>query len=133
MTDDLAEPLAVHRLLPGAKPLRTLMLGYAARDRVTRWLTKGGAEPASAHAGWTGYLPGPAADFPSGLAHAPVLGPRILDALRNELPRAGRLIPVTVENPDDNRYRLYLVNTVVDCLDRECSMIGGSDDQGDAR
>ncbi|WP_369248419.1 hypothetical protein [Streptomyces sp. R41] len=88
-----------------------------------RWQLGGstGAHPKEFAAEWGGHPRWTKSEFPNGDPSSPVLSRRIADLLRDDLEKAGRLLPVRIEKAEADEYLLYLVEQVADCLDMERS------------
>lgn len=130
MSDATKAPLRAYRLLPSLRDSRALFLDTVPRRRLGRWQTDGSPadqRPTGFTALWDDGDVEPGVrlrptEFPSGYPGAPVLSRRIADLLHDELCRAGSLQPLAVADgpdsvPDAESYVLYLVESVVDCLD----------------
>lgn len=99
---------------------------------VMRWQLNGsqGDHPTDFTAEWGGDPRWRKSDFPNGDPSTPALSRRVVDHLRNDLTRAGSLLPVHIEYPEkssrppvlqEDEYFLYLVERAVDCLDPQRS------------
>ncbi|MDJ0346423.1 hypothetical protein QMK19_35605 [Streptomyces sp. H10-C2] len=127
MSDATQAPLRAYRLLPGLGDFRTLHINNLLK--LMRWQTGGspeGGRPTGFSAEWAATDDGDPrvrpAEFPSGYPGAPVLSRRVADLLRDELCRAGSFEPLDIADGPDSildagEYVLYLVQSVVDCLD----------------
>ncbi|MFE2532877.1 hypothetical protein [Streptomyces sp. NPDC059371] len=118
-----AGPLAVYRLMPSARNLRTLRLDDSLVD-LKRWQFQGddrAPRPTVFAAEWTGDPKAREAEFVSDCPGAPILGGRLADRLREDLEKSGRLLPVRVEGSPAAAYLLHLVDQVVDCVDTRAS------------
>ncbi|WRZ91324.1 hypothetical protein OHB54_20960 [Streptomyces sp. NBC_01007] len=113
-----AKPLAVYRLMPGMRELRTLRLDDSLID-LKRWQFQGDRvpRPTAFAAEWTGDPSARRAEFASDCPGAPILGGRLADRLRDDLEKSGSLLPVRVEGTPAGAYLLHLVDQVVDCVD----------------
>ncbi|GGN85973.1 hypothetical protein GCM10011579_077270 [Streptomyces albiflavescens] len=112
------EPLSIYRLLPSMREYRTLHFDNSPVD-VMRWQLDGstGTYPTNFTAEWGGHPRWTKSEFPNGDPSSPVLSRRGADLLLSDLERAGRLLPVHIENAEADEYLLYLVERVADCLD----------------
>lgn len=121
MTEKPQQNLSVYRLLPRMGEFRTLLLGSSLR-KLIRWQISGSESdlPTSFSGSWDGNPRWRNGEFPCGYPGAPVLGRRVADALSDELPAAGRLVPVAIEgneSSESDEYFVYLVERIADCLD----------------
>jgi hypothetical protein len=117
------KPLSVYRLLPSLSDYQAVRLDPAALLRLKRWQRAGadGDRPAGFVGEWMGERRWPKGEFPSGYQGAPVLSRRAVDRFgEDDLLAAGSLLPVDTGDRADE-YVLYLVEQVVDCLDRRRS------------
>ncbi len=117
-----SKPLAVYRLMPSARNLRTLRLDDSLID-LKRWQFQGdrAPRPTAFAAEWTGDPKAREAEFASDYPGAPILGGRLADRLRDDLEKSGPLLPVRVEEPSADTYLLHLVDRIVDCVDTRAS------------
>ncbi|UCM90635.1 hypothetical protein [Streptomyces marincola] len=119
-------PAAVYRLLPRPTGARHLSLGPSL-DRLMTWQYYGWREagplPAVFEGEWRGDPGARPSAFPSGDPGAPVLGPRVADAVGEDLLAAGSLRPVVINGTDAEGYVLYVVDRVADCLDVSASLL----------
>ncbi|WP_406841291.1 hypothetical protein ACICHK_22980 [Streptomyces sp. AHU1] len=113
-----SEPLAVYRLMPSARNLRTLRPDDSLID-LKRWQFQGDRvpRPTGFAAEWTGDPRAREAEFASDCPGAPILGAGLADRLREGLEKSGGLLPVRVEGAPADAYVLHLVDQVVDCVD----------------
>ncbi|MFI6490621.1 hypothetical protein [Streptomyces sp. NPDC050564] len=114
------ESLSVYRLLPSMREFQTLHFDNSHVD-LMRWQlgVSTGEYRKEFTAEWGGHLRRTKSEFPTGDPSSPVVSRRIADLLRSDLERAGRLLPVHIENAEADEYLLYLVERVADCLDTE--------------
>lgn len=128
MSDPNQVPLRVYRLLPSMGNFRTLFLDSASRRKLLSWQIKGSPaddRPTGFSAEWAEWEKAPRkrpTEFPNGDSGAPVLSRRVAGLLHDELSRSGSFEPLLVtdgpdSSPDAGSYVLYLVESVVDCLD----------------
>ncbi|MCZ4118207.1 hypothetical protein [Streptomyces sp. H39-S7] len=127
MSDTTRAPLRAYRLLPSLGEFRTLYLSNLLT--LVRWQIAGspeGNKPTGLSGEWAATDVGDPrvrpAEFPSGYPGAPVLSRRVADLLGDELCRAGSFEPLDIADgpgsiPDAGEYVLYLVRSIVDCLD----------------
>jgi len=117
-----SEPLAVYRLMPSARNLRTLRPDDSLVD-LKRWQFQGDRAPRPTvfAAEWTGDPKARKAEFASDCPGAPILGAGLADRLREDLEKSGGLLPVRVEGAPADAYVLHLVDQVVDCVDTRTS------------
>ncbi|MET9409459.1 hypothetical protein ABZX90_27390 [Streptomyces sp. NPDC002935] len=117
-----SKPLAVYRLMPSMRDLRTLRLDDSLID-LKRWQFQGDRvpRPTGFAAEWTGDPKARRAEFASDYPGAPILGGRLADRLRDDLEKSGSLLPVRVEGSSADEYLLHLVDQVVDCVDTRTS------------
>ncbi|MEU4082921.1 hypothetical protein [Streptomyces aureus] len=117
-----SEPLAVYRLMPSARNLRTLRLDDSLID-LKRWQFQGdrAPRPTAFAAEWTGDPKARKAGFASDYPGAPILAGPLADRLREDLEKSGGLLPVRVEEEPADAYLLHLVDQVVDCVDARAS------------
>ncbi|GAA5003386.1 hypothetical protein [Streptomyces siamensis] len=120
--EEYEQPLSVYRLLPGMREYQTLHLDNSVVD-VMRWQLQGsvGLYPAEFTAERGGHSRWKKNELLTGTPGCPVLSRRIADLLRDDLEKAGRLLPVRIEKAAADEYLLYLVERVADCLDMERS------------
>ncbi|PBC62060.1 hypothetical protein BKI49_20970 [Streptomyces sp. Tue6028] len=120
-TEDRRTPLSLYRLLPSMREFQMLQFDDV-RVELMRWQLGGstGMYPTELTAEWVGDPRWKKNEFPTGTPGSPVLSRRIADLLRDDLEKAGRLLPVRIEKAADE-YLLYLVERVADCLDMERS------------
>ncbi|MFB7247690.1 hypothetical protein ACFCYX_35105 [Streptomyces populi] len=117
-----SEPLAVYRLMPSTRNLRTLRLDDSLIDLKRRQLQGDRApRPTAFGAEWTGDPKGRKAEFASDYPGAPILGGRLVDHLGADLEKSGPLLPVRVEGSPEDTYVLHLVDRIVDCVDARSS------------
>jgi hypothetical protein len=122
MTDTSRRPLALYRLLPALiDEMQTLRFDESLVE-LKRWQINGSPGEFSnpLRATWLGdeeYK----SEFPSGYSGAPVLSRRIADLLRADLMAAGSLLPLVIDGSDAEGYVLFVVESVVDCVDAERS------------
>ncbi|GAA3891542.1 hypothetical protein [Streptomyces sedi] len=120
MTDPTrGEPDEVYRLLPSASETATLRLTNESLAALAQWQLHGDARPlpTGVRAEWYASAGGRRPEFPSGYPGAPVLGARSREALAEEIPSAGELLPVEIDGLEAEEYRLLRVDAVVDCVD----------------
>lgn len=118
------KPLSVYRLMPRMTEVRNLQYDRSLVALI-RWQINGSVPadaPPSISGEWIGDPRERASEFPSGTPGAPALSKRVADQWRDELLRAGRLLPVGIVSADPKasdpgEYELYLVESVVDCVD----------------
>jgi len=117
-----SEPLAVYRLMPSTRNLRTLRLDDSLID-LKRWQVQGDRpqRPTAFGAEWTGDPKARKAGFASDYPGAPILAGPLADRLREDLEKSGGLLPVRVEGAPADAYLLHLVDQVVDCVDTRAS------------
>ncbi|MER5469571.1 hypothetical protein [Streptomyces sp. NPDC002685] len=117
-----SKPLAVYRLMPSMRDLRTLRLDDSLID-LKRWQFQGDRvpRPTGFAAEWTGDPKARRAEFASDYPGAPILGGRLADRLRDDLEKSGSLLPVRVEGSPADEYLLHLVDQLVDCVDTRTS------------
>ncbi|MFF3884574.1 hypothetical protein [Streptomyces sp. NPDC001914] len=117
-----SEPLAVYRLMPSARNLRTLRLDDSLID-LKRWQFQGdrAPRPTAFAAEWTGDPKARKAEFASDYPGAPILAGPLAERLRDDLEKSGGLLPVRVEGSPSDAYLLHLVDQVVDCVDTRAS------------
>ncbi|MFE2279582.1 hypothetical protein ACFXAE_20565 [Streptomyces sp. NPDC059454] len=111
-------PLAAYRITPGEGNLRTLRLDDSLIG-LKRWQFQGerAERPTEFGAEWTGDRKGREAEFASDCPGAPVFSRRLAGRLGDQLEKAGRLVPVRVAGTAADDYVLYVVESLVDCLD----------------
>ncbi|WP_189325940.1 hypothetical protein [Streptomyces flaveus] len=121
-TEGTEEHLSVYRLLPSMREFQLLHFDNSLVD-LMRWQASGsqGQFPMEFTAEWGGHPRWTKSEFPTGNPSSPVLSCRLADLLRDDLERAGRLLPIRIENADADDYLLYVVELVADCLDTEKS------------
>ncbi|HST86415.1 MAG TPA: hypothetical protein VLL08_32050 [Kineosporiaceae bacterium] len=105
---------------------RVLVLDYECLVTLTGWLARPEANPRpdSLSAHWEGHPSGRRSEFPSFHLQAAILTPSLTAAIGPMLSRSGTLIPLLADDDgtvEVGSYQLYLVETVVDCLDVEKS------------
>ncbi|MFI0967422.1 hypothetical protein ACH4S8_39440 [Streptomyces sp. NPDC021080] len=117
-----SSPLAVYRLMPSARNLRTLRLDDSLIG-LKRWQFQGdrAPRPTAFAAEWTGDPKARKAEFASDYPGAPILGGRLADRLRGDLEASGPLLPVRVAESPADTYLLHLVDRIVDCVDTRAS------------
>ncbi|RMI44283.1 hypothetical protein [Streptomyces triticirhizae] len=122
MTENAPQPeRAVYRLLPSRRDIRTVRFDDSL-TQLKRWEFHGPPQRRPDHFGaeWLGEPGWPKAEFPSTYPDAPVFSRRLVELLGDELATAGTLLPLTVTEGGavaDEDYRVYVVDTVVDCVD----------------
>ncbi|MFC4464987.1 hypothetical protein ACFPH6_10600 [Streptomyces xiangluensis] len=121
-TEGTEEHLSVYRLLPSMREFQLLHFDNSLVD-LMRWQVgcSQGPSPTEFTAEWGGHPRWTKSEFPTGNPSSPVLSRRLADLLRGDLERAGRLLPVRIENADEDNYLLCVVERVADCLDTEKS------------
>ncbi|MFF2851620.1 hypothetical protein ACFVT5_35605 [Streptomyces sp. NPDC058001] len=110
---------AVYRLLPALGDFRTLFLGPSLVTLI-RWQIQGSpsdARPTELDAELQGDPKLRVTEFPSGYPGAPILSGRVAELVREEFAPAGSFVPVHVEGAAPGAYVLFLVESIVDCLD----------------
>ncbi len=106
----------VYRLLPVFERTRGLLFNVTESQRILARL-RGRQKLAGVHGEWSAGPEVPLGDYPCALGYAPVVSRRVVDALGKELRQGGELVPVGAEALAPDRYYLYVVDALVDCLD----------------
>lgn len=123
---DIPRNRAVYRLLTGVSekrdPYRALIIG-GELTRVVRWMLSGSPDdyPTGINAEWVGDMSWRAVEFSPGTTEAPIVGPGIAERFRADFEAAGELQPLHIDGEESKEWFVFLVKTVVDCLDTDKS------------